>query len=33
MTTAGWIILILSWTLITGLCALCFYRVLSKKKI
>ena len=31
MTLAGWIMLIGSWTLIIGLCAFCFYRVLSKK--
>lgn len=31
LTTGGWVFLIIAWTMITGLTAVCFYRV-SKLK-
>lgn len=32
MTPAGWTILILTWAIILGLSAFCFYKVLSKRE-
>lgn len=33
MTPAGWIMLIVSWTLILGMAIFCFIKVLSKKNL
>lgn len=33
MTAGGWILLILSWSLIIGVAAFCFVKVLSNKGI
>ncbi len=33
MTTLGWIFISVSWSLILGLTAFCFYKILKKKKL